>query len=82
LPTVTIKADLLRQGLPLPDALVASGLARSKSEARRLIIGGGVRVNSSNVSDEAMRLTDTDAEEGVIRLSVGRKKHVLLRPEP
>ncbi len=82
LPTVTIEGDLLRQGLPLPDALVASGLARSKSEARRLIIGGGVRVNSSNVSDEAMRLTDTDMEEGVIRLSVGRKKHVLLRPEP
>jgi len=82
LPTVAIEGDLLRQGLPLPDALVASGLARSKSEARRLILGGGVRVNSSNVSDEAMRLTDTDTEEGVIRLSVGRKKHVLLQPEP
>ncbi len=82
LPTVPANGDLLRQGLPLPDALVTSGLAKSKSEARRLILGGGVRVNSRSVSDETMRLGYADMEGGVIRLSVGRKKHVLLRLKP
>ncbi|EJJ24798.1 tyrosine--tRNA ligase [Rhizobium sp. CF142] len=82
LPTVPVNGDLLRQGLPLPDALVTLGLAKSKSEARRLILGGGVRVNNRSVSDETMLLGYADMEGGVIRLSVGRKKHVLLRLEP
>lgn len=82
LPTVTVEAEALRDGFALPDALVTAGLAKSKSEARRLILGGGVRVNSCSVSDETMRLGYADMEGGVIRLSVGRKKHVLLRPEP
>jgi tyrosyl-tRNA synthetase len=81
LPTVTVTGQALREGLPLPDALVSAGLAKSKSEARRLILGGGVRVNSRGVGDETTRLGHADMEGGVIRLSVGRKKHVLLRPE-
>jgi tyrosyl-tRNA synthetase len=80
LPTIALTLDTFREGLPLADALVAAGLAKSKSEARRLIIGGGVRVNSRAVLDETVRLVDTDVEDGVIRLSVGRKRHVLLQP--
>jgi tyrosyl-tRNA synthetase len=82
LPTVMVTGEGLREGLPLPDALVTAGLVKSKSEARRLILGGGVRVNSRSVSDETMRLGYADMEGGVIRLSVGRKKHVLLLPKP
>lgn len=82
LPTVAVKVETLRDGFGLPDALVTAGLAKSKSEARRLILGGGVRVNSRSVSDETMLLGYADMEGGVIRLSVGRKKHVLLRLEP
>lgn len=82
LPTVMVTGEALREGLPLPDALVTAGLVKSKSEARRLILGGGVRVNSRGVDDETMRLGYADMEGGVIRLSVGRKKHVLLRPKP
>ncbi|GAA3095607.1 tyrosine--tRNA ligase [Rhizobium viscosum] len=81
LPTIAVDDNVLRNGLLLPDALVMAGLAKSKSEARRLILGGGVRINSRNAGDEALQLGPADAEDGVIRLSVGRKKHVLLRPE-
>lgn len=82
LPTVFVSGDVLGNGLPLPDALVTAGLSRSKSEARRLILGGGVRVNSRAVLDETTQLGNADMEDGVIRLSVGRKRHVLLQREP
>ena len=81
LPTIAVDDDVLRNGLSLPDALVTAGLAKSKSEARRLILSGGVRINSRNAGDETLQLGPADVEDGVIRLSVGRKKHVLLRPE-
>ncbi|MBY3002453.1 tyrosine--tRNA ligase [Rhizobium leguminosarum] len=70
----------LRGAFPLVDAMVVAGLAKSKSEARRLIVGGGVRVNGGSVKDEALRLGDSDIQNGVIRLSVGKKRHVLLQP--
>jgi tyrosyl-tRNA synthetase len=78
LPTVRLP-DNLRGDFPLVDAMVAAGLAKSKSEARRLIVGGGVRVNGGGVNDEAMRLGDSDVQDGVIRLSVGKKRHVVLQ---
>ncbi len=58
--------------LPLVDALVGLGLAASKGEARRLIAGGGARVDGEKVSDEAL-MVDAPA-----RLSAGKKKHGLL----
>ncbi|MBY5560079.1 tyrosine--tRNA ligase [Rhizobium leguminosarum] len=79
LPTV-ILPDSLRGAFPLVDAMVVAGLAKSKSEARRLIVGGGVRVNGGGVSDDTMRLGDSDVQDGVIRLSIGKKRHVLLQP--
>jgi tyrosyl-tRNA synthetase len=79
LPTVRFP-DSLRSTFPLADAMVIAGLAKSKSEARRLIAGGGVRVNGGSVNDEAMQLGHSDVQDGVIRLSVGKKRHVLLQP--
>ncbi|MBY2936369.1 tyrosine--tRNA ligase [Rhizobium leguminosarum] len=79
LPTVRLPHSL-RGAFPLVDAMVVAGLAKSKSEARRLIVGGGVRVNGGSVKDEALRLGDSDIQNGVIRLSVGKKRHVLLQP--
>ncbi|WP_028004244.1 tyrosine--tRNA ligase [Sinorhizobium meliloti] len=79
LPTIMVKAAHLRHGMPLADVMVAAGLVRSKSEARRMVRGGGVRVNDSTVDDEGLRLTDRDAQNGVIKLSTGRKRHALIR---
>ena len=58
-----------------------TGLVASNGEARRQIKGGGLKVNDATVTDDKMTLTLKDVTpEGVIKLSLGRKKHVLLRP--
>jgi tyrosyl-tRNA synthetase len=59
---------------------VKAGLVRSNGEARRQIAGGGLRVNDAAVTDDKAQLTRGDLAGGVIKLSLGRKRHVLLRP--
>jgi tyrosyl-tRNA synthetase len=79
LPTVEI-IDLHRHVVRVLDAAVKAGLASSNGEARRLIRGGGLRVNDETVYDEVRLLTPDDLKQGVIKLSLGRKRHVLLKP--
>ncbi len=79
LPTVNI-ADLHKHVVRVLDAAVRAGLASSNGEARRLIRGGGLKVNDETVYDELRLLTPDDLEQGVIKLSLGRKRHVLLKP--
>jgi tyrosyl-tRNA synthetase len=79
LPTVDIAAAELAAGLGVLSAFVKAGLVKSNGEARRQIAGGGLRVNDAVVSDEAARLTPSDVSDGVIKLSLGKKRHVLLR---
>jgi tyrosyl-tRNA synthetase len=79
LPTVTIPAGELHK-LRVIDAAVRAGLASSNGEARRLITGGGLKVNDKTVHDPIQLLHAEDLEEGVIKLSLGRKRHVLLKP--
>ena len=67
-------------GLGVLAAFVKAGLVASTSEARRQIKGGGLKVNDEAVTDERAMLTDADLVEGVIKLSLGKKKHMLLRP--
>src|ERR1700730_13198760 len=81
LPTVEIPSGKLEPVLSVLDAAVHVGLVSSKGEARRQIKGGGLKVNDVTVADEKMMLTPRDlTPEGVIKLSLGRKRHVLLRP--
>ncbi len=81
LPTVEIAADELKTGLGVLAAFVKADLVASNGEARRQIKGGGLRVNDAAVTDEKMQLGERDlTPEGVIKLSLGRKRHVLLRP--
>jgi tyrosyl-tRNA synthetase len=81
LPTVEIATSELDSGLGVPLAFFRAGLVASISQARREIRGGGLRVNDNPVSDEKMLLTgESLTPHGVIKLSLGRKRHVLLRP--
>src|SRR5712671_1385036 len=81
LPSATVPRSILKNGLSVLEAYVLLHLAISKGEARRQIKNGGLRVNDLVVVDENMTLTPADlTPEGVIKLSVGRKRHVLLRP--
>jgi tyrosyl-tRNA synthetase len=82
LPTVEISGGELQVGYGLLNALVTAKLCASTSEARRQIKGGAVRVNDAQIGDEKMVLVaDNLTPEGVIKLSLGKKKHVLLRPQ-
>ena len=67
------------QGLGILDALLKVELVSSKGEARRLIKGGGAKVNDTAVADENAMLSADDIQDGVIKLSAGKKKHVLLK---
>ena len=81
LPTVTLPAAELEAGIGVLSAFVAAGLVASTGEARRQIKGGGLKVNDAVANDERAMLKPTDlTREGVIKLSLGRKKHVLLKP--
>jgi tyrosyl-tRNA synthetase len=81
LPTFEIPRQDLEVGYGILTANVTVGFVTSNGEARRLIKGGGLRVNDVAVTDEKMVLRLTDlTPEGVIKLSVGKKRHVLLKP--
>ena len=80
LPTYDLGADDLASGLWVIDALRRADLAASNGEARRLIQGGGVRVNDAAVDNPDLTLGNDHLNgDGYIKLSVGKKRHALLR---
>ncbi|MGQ0672069.1 MAG: tyrosine--tRNA ligase [Hyphomicrobium sp.] len=81
LPTVTLPKAELVAGLGVLTAFVRAGLVASNGEARRQVQGGGLKVNDQPVVDEKAKLTAADVStDGVVKLSLGKKKHVLLKP--
>ena len=81
LPTVAIDRAVLESGLPIATLAAQSGLTASASEARRQIEGGGLKLNDQAVSDPKATVSLADLlPEGVLKLSLGRKKHLLVRP--
>ncbi|WP_334176837.1 tyrosine--tRNA ligase [Pseudoxanthobacter sp.] len=81
LPTIEVPAAELSAGIGLLSAVVRAGLAASNGEVRRHIQGGAVRINDVVVSDDRTTLNDASlAAGGVIKISVGKKKHVLVKP--
>jgi len=81
LPTVEIARRELDRGVGVLTAFHKVGLVASNSEARRQIKAGGLKVNDVAIGDDKMVLTPRDlTPEGVIKLSLGKKRHVLLKP--
>jgi tyrosyl-tRNA synthetase len=81
LPSVEVSRSELDAGIGVLASFVKAGLVASNGEARRQIKGGGLRVNDVAVTDEKMLLKLSDlTPEGVIKLSFGKKRHVLLKP--
>jgi tyrosyl-tRNA synthetase len=79
LPSVEIPAAEIEAGLGVLTAFVRSGLVGSTGEARRQITGGGLKINDRTVTDERMVIGPRDLTGGVVKLSLGRKRHVLLK---
>jgi len=81
LPTIEIARSELESGIGVLNAFVKAKLVASTSEARRQIKGGGLKVNDHSVEDERAILATADlTAQGVVKLSLGRKRHVLLKP--
>ncbi len=81
LPTIDILRTDLDTGLGLLGAIVAAGLAKSNGEARRAVTGNAISINDMREADPSRNLTEADVNaDGVIKLSHGKKKHVLLQP--
>jgi tyrosyl-tRNA synthetase len=81
LPTVEIAKSDLNAGIPAFEAMRKAGLASSNGEARRLIRGGGGRVNDVVITDESQTISTADINaDGAIKFSAGKKRHVLAKP--
>ena len=79
LPTVELPAGEVF-GAMIAAVATKAGLTASNGEARRLAQGGGLRLNDAAVSDGARLLTEADLNDGVVKLAVGKKKIVLVKP--
>ena len=79
LPTVDIRSSEL-DGLGILAATVMLGLASSNGEARRHIKGGALKINDIKVDSHERQIVKDDVVEGVVKISVGKKKHALLKP--
>ena len=81
LPEVGIPKEELSAGVPAFRLVHEAGLSGSRGEARRLIRGGGVRLNDKVISEENFALSLSDCNtDGLIKLSAGKKRHVLVEP--
>ncbi len=80
LPSIEIARARLVEGIPAYELLRAAGLAASNGEARRLIKGGGARLNDVAIKNESQTVGLADlSSEGAIKLSAGKKRHALVR---
>jgi len=81
LPSVQYTRARLEAGIPVFEVFVAAKLAASNSAARKLIRGGGGRLNDKVITVETQPVTLADVNEnGVIKLSAGKKRHALVQP--
>ena len=71
----------LDRGIPVFELLHRAVIAPSKGEARRLVKGGGARLNDAAIADEMRPVTSADLDSGgSIKLSAGKKRHALIQP--
>ncbi|WP_417693055.1 tyrosine--tRNA ligase [Roseibium sp.] len=81
LPTVEVAQADLDVGLGILNAFVTAGLCASNGDVRRNMKGGAIKVNDKGEQDHNRVLTLSDVtEDGIIKLSLGKKKHVLVKP--
>jgi tyrosyl-tRNA synthetase len=81
LPQTDVPRNVLERGIPAFELFSRAGLAASNGEARRLIRGGGARINDSVVENETKPISVADLDaNGILKLSAGRKRHALVRP--
>ena len=76
LPTIQVNKKMLGDRINILDLVILSKLENSKSEIRRLIKGNGIKINSHTISDEKFLITENLFKDSLIKLSLGKKKHI------
>ena len=76
LPTIQINKKMLGDNISILDLVILSKLESSKSEIRRLIKGNGIKINNQTISDEKFLITEDLFKDSLIKLSLGKKKHI------
>ncbi|MDA9966904.1 tyrosine--tRNA ligase [Candidatus Pelagibacter sp.] len=76
LPTIQINKKMLGDNISILDLVILSKLESSKSEIRRLIKGNGIKINGQAISDEKFLITESLFKDNLIKLSLGKKKHI------
>ena len=76
MPSIKINSKELDKQINIIDLIIVSKLEKSKSEIRRLIKGGGVKINDEIVSDEKLVITNIFFNENYLKLSIGKKRHL------
>ena len=79
LPVIKIKKDQINNGLNIVDLSIKTNLFSSKSEIRRTIKNSGLKINNSTATDENLIINVSDFEDNVLKISHGKKKHVLIK---
>lgn len=79
LPTLELATSRLLEGIGVLDLFIEAGLASSRKEVRRLISQGGARIDDQPITEEGHKLLSADLAKGPIKLSSGRKRHVILK---
>ncbi|WP_075482439.1 tyrosine--tRNA ligase [Candidatus Pelagibacter communis] len=79
LPVIKIKKDQINNGINIIDLSIKTNLFSSKSEIRRTIKNSGLKINNSTVTDENLSINVSDFEDDVLKLSHGKKNHVLIK---
>jgi tyrosyl-tRNA synthetase len=79
LPTVEMTSADFGAGIPAWSLLQKAGLAETNSEARRLIRGGGAKLNDQKLDDENLNVQTSAAVNGMIKLSAGKKRHAIIK---
>jgi tyrosyl-tRNA synthetase len=78
LPSIHLPRAEFDSGVTIAQLLVQAGLSASKSEARRLVLNNGARLNGALVQDADCHVTAADLTEGALKLTAGKKRHVLV----
>jgi len=81
LPSVEIDVARLKEGIAANTLFVEAGLGASKGEVRRLVKGGGAKLNDEKITDSESKVSIADIRDGQIKLSAGKKRHALILPK-
>ncbi|MDA9180604.1 S4 domain-containing protein [Emcibacteraceae bacterium] len=82
MPRVEVEKADLQSGIQVTDLYITAGLGSSRGEVRRLIKQGGAKINDEKITDGEMNITlDQLNDQGTIKLSAGKKRHILIMPK-